>query len=148
MKKNRFAIDFAKDTISASKSALKKASNPYTAEHAELMRLTALHPTFKVVEKEPNPKKTTYKGMGFKMMADYIRTQENADELMEEFEAAKNMFNNSYPLVKKWFLDTFKNDADKFKVSDAKKAIANEKVNRVKATVKKAPALHVANASA
>lgn len=148
MKKNIFAIDFANDTISASKSALKKASNPNTVEHQELMKQTALHPTFKVVEKKSNSNKTTYKGMGFKMMADYIRTQENAEELMEEFEAAKTMFNNSYPLVKKWFLDTFKNDADKFKVSDARKAIANEKVNRVKATVKKAPALHVANASA
>ena len=148
MKKNIFTINFTNNTISGSKSALKKASNPASDEYKELTAKMAAHPTFKVVEKEPNPKKTTYKGMGFKMMADYIRTQENADELMEEFEAAKNMFNNSYPLVKKWFLDTFKNDADKFKVSDAKKAIANEKVNRVKATVKKAPALHVANASA
>ena len=141
MKKNIFAIDFTKNTISASKSALKKASNPNTDEHTELMNLLALHPTFKVCEKAPNTKKTTYKGMGFKMMEDYIRTQEKADELMGEFNAAKSMFNGSYPLVKKWFLD-------KFKVSEAKKAIADEKVKRVKATVKKAPALHAANPAA
>ena len=148
MKKNIFAIDFTKNTISASKSALKKASNPNTDEHTELMNLLALHPTFKVCEKAPNTKKPTYKGMGFKMMEDYIRTQEKADELMGEFNAAKSMFNGSYPLVKKWFLDTFKDDADKFKVSEAKKAIADEKVKRVKATVKKAPALHAANPAA
>ena len=71
-----------------------------------------------------------------KMMADYIRTQENAEELMAEFETAKLMFGGKYPLVKKWFLDTFKDDADTFKVSEAKKQIATAKVNRVKATVK------------
>ena len=58
MKKNIFAIDFTKNTISASKSALKKASNPNTDEHTELMNLLALHPTFKVCEKAPNTKKT------------------------------------------------------------------------------------------
>ena len=144
MKKAIFSINFTDNTIYGSKSALKKASNPTTAEHKELMNLLATHPTFKVAEKEPNTKKTTYKGMGFKMMADYISTQDNAEELMAEFETAKMMFGGKYPLVKKWFLDTFKDEADTFKVSEAKKTIATAKVNRVKATVKKASALHVA----
>lgn len=148
MKKNIFSINFTEQTISGSKSALKKASNPASAEYKELTTKMALHPTFKIVEKEPNTNKTTYKGMGFKMMADYISTQENAEELMAEFETAKLMFGGKYPLVKKWFLDTFKDEADTFKVSEAKKTIATAKVNRVKATVKKAPSLHVANPGA
>jgi hypothetical protein len=56
---------------------------------------------------------------------------------MAEFDLAVAMFNGKYPLVKKWFLDTFKDDADTFKVSEAKKQIATAKVNRVKATVKR-----------
>ena len=139
MKKNIFTIDFTNSTISGSKSALKKASNPASDEYKELTAKMAAHPTFKVVEKEANAKKNTYKGMGFKMMEDYIRTQDNADELMAEYETAKAMFGSKYPLVKKWFLDTFKDDADTFKVSEAKKQIATAKVSRVKATVKRVP---------
>lgn len=139
MKKNIFSISFTEHTISGSKSALKKASNPASAEYKELTTKMALHPTFKVVEKEPNTDKNTYKGMDFKMMRNYINAQPNAKELMAEFDMAVAMFNGKYPLVKKWFLDTFKDDADTFKVSEAKKQIADDKVRRVKATVKRVP---------
>lgn len=144
MKKNIFSISFTEQTISGSKSALNKASNPKSDEYQELTAKMALHPTFKVVVKEPRTNKTTYKDMDYKFMQNYIRTQENAEELMVEFETAKQMSGGKYPLVKKWFLDTFKGDADTFKVSEAKKQIATAKVNRVKATVKKATAIHVA----
>ncbi len=137
MKKNIFTIDFTKETISGSKSALKKASNPTSAEYKELTTKMALHPTFKVIEKEPNTDKNTYKGMNFQMMRNYINAQPNAKELMAEFDMAVAMFNGKYPLVKKWFLDTFKDDTDTFKVSEAKKQIATAKVNRVKTPVKR-----------
>ena len=136
MKKNIFTINFTEQTISGSKSALRKASNPASDEYKELTAKMAAHPTFKVVEKEANPHKHTYKDMDFKFMRNYINAQPNAKELMEEFDLAVAMFNGKYPLVKKWFLDTFKDDADTFKVSEAKKQIATAKVNRVKATVK------------
>lgn len=136
MKKNIFTINFTNNTISGSKSALKKASNPASDEYKELTAKMAAHPTFKVVEKEPNAKKNTYEGLNFPMMRAYISTLHNAEEMMAEFETAKAMFNGKYPLMKKWFLDTFKDDADTFKVSEAKKQIATAKVNRVKATVK------------
>ena len=137
MKKSIFSINFTNNTIYGSKSALKKASNPNTAEYKELMKVLAEHPTFKVAGKEPNENKNTYKDMDFKFMRNYINAQPNADELMAEFETAKAMFGGKYPLVKKWFLDTFKDDTDTFKVSEAKKQIATAKVNRVKATVKR-----------
>lgn len=137
MKKNIFTINFTEQTISGSKSALKKASNPASAEYKELTAKMALHPTFKVVEKEANPNKNTYKDMDFKFMRNYINTQSNAKELMAEFETAIVLSGGKYPLVKKWFLDTFKDDADTFKVSEAKKQIADAKVSRIKATVKR-----------
>ena len=133
MKKNVFSIDFTKETICGSKSALKKASNPASEEYKELTAKMAAHPTFKVVEKEPNNHKKTYEGLNFKTMRDYISTQPNADELMAEFEAVKKMADGKYGLVKKWFLDTFKD----FKVKEAKKAISDNKLVRAKATVKR-----------
>lgn len=137
MKKNVFVIDFVNGKIWGSKSALKKASNPASDEYKELTAKMAAHPTFKVYEKEANPKKNTYEGLDFKMMKNYINAQPNAKELMAEFDMAIAMFNGKYPLVKKWFLDTFKDDADTFKVSEAKRQIADAKVSRVKATVKR-----------
>ena len=136
MRKNIFTINFTEQTISGSKSALKKASNPASAEYKELTTKMALHPTFKVVEKESNPNKNTYKDMDFKFMRNYINAQPNANELMDEFNMAVAMFNGKYPLVKKWFLDTFKDDTATFNINEAKKQIATAKVNRVKATVK------------
>ena len=148
MKKSIFSINFTNNTIYGSKSALKKASNPNTAEHKELMKVLAEHPTFKVAEKEPNENKNTYKDMDFKFMRNYINAQSNADELMAEFETAKAMFGGKYPLVKKWFLDTFKDDTDTFKVSEAKKQIANAKVNRVKVTTRRTLAKQAVEAAA
>lgn len=135
MKKNVFVINFVEGTISGSMSALKKASNPNSAEYKELTAKMAAHPNFKVVEKESNTKKNTYEGLNFPMMRNYINSLSNADEMMAEFEAVKKMAGGKYGLVKKWFLDTFKNDANTFKVSDAKKKIANAKVRSAKATV-------------
>ena len=137
MKKNIFTINFTESTISGSKSALKKASNPASDEYKELTAKMALHPTFNVVEKEANSNKNTYKNMDFKFMRNYINAQPNADELMGEFELAIKMFGGKYPLVKKWFLDTFKDDTATFNINEAKKQIATAKVNRVKATVKR-----------
>ena len=148
MKKSIFSINFTNNTIYGSKSALKKASNPNTAEHKELMKVLAEHPTFKVAEKEPNENKNTYKDMDFKFMRNYINAQPNADELMAEFETAKAMFGGKYPLVKKWFLDTFKDDTDTFKVSEAKKQIATAKVNRVKVTTRRTLAKQAVEAAA
>ena len=148
MKKSIFSINFTNNTIYGSKSALKKASNPNTAEHKELMKVLAEHPTFKVAEKEPNENKNTYKDMDYKFMRNYINAQPNAEELMVEFETAKQMFGGKYPLVKKWFLDTFKDDADSFKVSEAKKQIATAKVNRVKVTTRRTLAKQAVEAAA
>lgn len=148
MKKSIFSINFTNNTIYGSKSALKKASNPNTAEHKELMKVLAEHPTFKVAEKEPNENKNTYKDMDFKFMRNYINAQPNAEELMVEFETAKQMFGGKYPLVKKLFLDTFKDDTDTFKVSEAKKQIATAKVNRVKVTTRRTLAKQAVEAAA
>lgn len=139
MKRNVFVVDFVNEKILGSKSALKKAGNPATNEYKELTSKLAAHPTFKVAKRDPNEKKNTYKGLNFPMMENYINAQPNADELMAEYEEVKKLADGKYPLVKKWFLETFKDDTKSFKVTQAKTTISDNKIKRAKATVKRIP---------
>ena len=107
--KNLFAIDFANNTIVASKTTLKKASIPNSAEYKALMKLTKQNPTFTVVEKEIKKAegKNTYKGLDKAFVEKYISIQDNADDLNKQYAKASEM--GKFPLVRKWFLNTFKN---------------------------------------
>ena len=84
-----FSVDVVKKTITASAATLSRAKNPNSNEYVELGLLLADHPGFKVKEKATN--KTTYDGLTFKFMRDYILIQDDRDELMDEFEAVKAM---------------------------------------------------------
>ena len=117
--KNLFAIDFANNTIVASKTTLKKASIPNSAEYKALMKLTKQNPTFTVVEKEIKKAegKNTYKGLDKAFVEKYISIQDNADDLNKQYAKASEM--GKFPLVRKWFLNTFKN----FDMDAAKEAV-------------------------
>lgn len=130
-----FSVDAVKKTISASKAALSRAKNPDSDEYAALNLLRADNPGFKIVEKKSN--KTSYKELSFDFMRAYIRIQDDCDDLMEEFETLKLLNNDKYPIVKKWFLDTFKDDSGKFNMNKAKREIAQGKINAAKVMVKK-----------
>ncbi|MEE0690217.1 MAG: hypothetical protein UCJ13_05220, partial [Bacteroidaceae bacterium] len=85
------------------------------------------------------------------VMEEHIKGLDNSEEMMAEYEAVKKMANGKYPLVKKWFIDTFmKNQTENKPVSVRKIKQSNTKVRiaRAKASVKKpAPALVPAQAS-
>ena len=107
--KNLFAIDFANNTIVASKTTLKKASIPNSAEYKALMKLMKQNPTFTIAEKaikEATGKKT-YEGLNKAFIEKYISIQDNAGDLNEQYAKASEM--GKFPLVRKWFLNTFKN---------------------------------------
>ena len=107
--KNLFAINFAENTIVASKTTLKKASIPNSAEYKALMKLMKQNPTFTVAEKEIKKAvgKETYEGLNKAFIEKYISIQSNAKELNEQYAKASEM--GKFPLVRKWFLNTFKN---------------------------------------
>lgn len=141
MKKNTvarslFVVDAATKTISASKAALHRAANPNTKEYKELNKLMAKHPTF-IVREKTAAKKTTYEGLDYAFMRNYIRIQKDSEELMEEFEAVKLLSGDTYPLVKKWFLDTFKGDDGKFDMNKARREITSARIDTAKVMVKK-----------
>lgn len=135
-KRSLFSVDVVAKTITASAATLNRAKNPNSKEYVELGLLLADHPGFKVKEKVSN--KTTYDGLTFKFMRAYILVQDDCDELMDEFEAVKLENNEKYPIVKKWFLDTFKNEDGKFSMAKAKREITNGKIEAAKVRVKTA----------
>ena len=72
--KNLFAVNFAENTIIASKTTLKKASIPNSPEYKALMKLMKQNPTFTVAEKDIKEAigKKTYKGLDKAFVEKYI----------------------------------------------------------------------------
>ena len=107
--RNLFAINFTENTIIASKTTLKKASVPNSPEYKELMRLMKQNPTFTVAEKEIKKAvgQEHYKGLTNAFIKKFISIQSNSNELEKQYAKAAEM--GKFPLVRKWFLNTFKN---------------------------------------
>lgn len=137
--KNLFVVDFKEKAIVGSQSAVKKAGRVGSKEYKMLMELLEKHPTFDVVAKEPNEKKNTYDGLTYDVMKEYINGLENGEEMMAEYESVKKMANGKYPLVKKWFIDTFMKDKPvtvrKIKQTNTKVRIARAKTSAKKPTL-------------
>ena len=136
--KNLFAIDFAENAIIASKTTLKKASVPNSAEYKALMKLMKQNPTFSVAVKEIKKAegKNTYEGLNKAFIEKYISIQTNAADLKAQYEQAAKT--GKFPLVRKWFLNTFKN----FDMETAKREIEQAIFAEIAAaTEKKSPVL-------
>ena len=135
--KNLFAINFAENTIVASKTTLKKASIPNSAEYKALMKLMKQNPTFTVAEKEIKKAegKNTYKGLDKAFVEKYISIQINADDLNKQYAKAAEM--GKFPLIRKWFLDTFKD----FDMATAKIEIEQAILAEITSAVEKKPTI-------
>ena len=135
--KNLFAIDFVETTIVASKTTLKKARIPNSPEYKELMKLMKKHPTYAIAEKEIKKAegKKTYEGLNKAFIEKYISIQSNAKELNEQYAKAAEM--GKFPLVRKWFLNTFKN----FDMATAKKEIEQAIFAEIASAAEKKPAV-------
>lgn len=126
--KTLFTVNFAENTIVATKTTLKKASVPNSAEYKALMKLVKQNPTFAIVEKEIKKAvgKKTYEGLNKAFIKTYISIQPNSADLQKQFEKAAEM--GKFPLVRKWFLDTFKN----FDMETAKEEIAMSQMETIR----------------
>ena len=127
--KNLFAVNFAENTITASKTTLKKASVPNSPEYKALMKLMKQNPTFTIEEKKIKEAtgKKTYEGLNKAFIEKYISIQSNADDLNKQYAKATEM--GKFPLVRKWFLNTFKN----FNLEEAKKEIEQDALRKISA---------------
>lgn len=126
----RFTINFAKQEINGSKASFKKAGKGFGPEYEELTEKMSKFPTFNMVEIEPkkrsNKKKETYEGLNENFMKNYIRTKADSEKYLAELDevkkGAEKMKKSVYPLMKKWFLDTFSVN-DKFDMDKAREEI-------------------------
>ena len=125
--KNLFVVNFAENTIIATKTTLKKASVPNSPEYKALMKLMKQNPTFSIEVKEIKKAegKKTYAGLNKDFIEAYISIQANADELKKQFEKASEMGN--FPLIRKWFLNTFEN----FEMEEAKDKITQARISAI-----------------
>lgn len=133
MKKN--AIIYIDDTHAQVTKAFEKQARIFgTPEYREWRAYRQDFPSAQMVTKtikKAKDKKNDAKNRTYKKMAEYISQQENAADLMKEFEAQKKLSvvqKSPYRFVLDWFLDTFselKEDEDK-KEKDEDKATAAE----------------------
>jgi phosphoribosylformylglycinamidine (FGAM) synthase PurS component len=101
------------------------------------MKLMKQNPTFTVetkVIKEATGKKT-YEGLNKAFIEKYISIQTNAADLKAQYEQAAKM--GKFPLVRKWFLNTFKN----FDMAAAKEEIEQAIFAEIAAATEKKPAV-------
>ena len=103
------AVCFDIRALIVSRTFLKKASIPFTEEYDMLTRLTKQHPDFTLQVKAAAPRKPQFMP-SYKKMVEYIRFQENANELMDQFDMVRMMADiqtNPYMYVRSWFLTKF-----------------------------------------
>lgn len=122
-----FRFDFTENAIVGSKSAIKKAGNPASAEYKELVEMRGIQPTFKIAIKDVKKSsgKRSYKGLNKDFVEAYISIQPDAEVLNKQYMAAKEL--GTFPLVRKWFLTTFK----EFDMDEAKEEIAKAKLSQI-----------------
>ncbi len=100
------SVCFDTRTLVVTRSFLKKASVPFSEEYEMLTRLTQLHPTFTIDVKYAAPRRPQFMP-SYDAMLSFIHRQDNAEELMKEFNEAKQMRRNAYMHVRHWFLTRF-----------------------------------------
>lgn len=99
------------------KAFAKQARIFGTPEYKKWKEIKADLPDAQMVTKKikKNPDKKTNRNMTYENMELFIRQQENAEELLKEFERQKLLSKVTpapYNVVLKWFENTFKDSAD------------------------------------
>ncbi|WP_140402164.1 hypothetical protein [Flavonifractor sp. An306] len=128
MKKNTIIILDATQA-QVTKAFAKQARIFGTPEYREWRAFLAENPGTEMVTKtikKAKDKKNDAKNRTYEKMAEYIRSQKNADALMKEFEAQKKLSivqKSPYRFVLNWFLDTFDLEEDETKATAAKEAV-------------------------
>ena len=108
-------VDLVKNEIRMTNDFFKKAQDPRSNEYAELQRIKADNPTFRVVKHtiKRNPNKESYKGLTYDYMRMYILTHVDESKVgqalmdLQEQIVRSQCHSKRYPIVKKWFLKTY-----------------------------------------
>lgn len=112
MKNNtNFKINVAAGTIEMTKKVEKEIQNIGSPIYNEFVQLRKDFPDFKMVVKtiKKNEEKESYKGLTIKEMERFVATQgEQAEAHFEKVQELAKARKGSYAIIKKWFLDNYK----------------------------------------
>ena len=97
-------------------------------------------PTFKVsVQSHRKPSKTARPRLTYKAMIAYMNSYNEAEKLLEEFEAVKAKYNGKYSCVRSWFEDRFPNygtvSAQKYIITEKEVGIGKEYIEFIPAAM-------------
>lgn len=112
-------IDIIGKKLYVSNSFYKKACNGNSVEYKVLHQMMIENEGFELAFKVVEDKKT-YKDLTYAVMETYIKDTENSESTLALFNVVKKEAEaegSGYPLVKKWFLNTFEEFKNK-KISD------------------------------
>lgn len=115
------------------KAFAKQARIFGTPEYREWKEFLNENPGFKMATKtiKKNANKRTYKNLTYANMERFLKYQENAEDLLKEFNIKKeaaSIQQNPYRAVLAWFLKTFP-DYDDYKTFFTGKSAENEEVS-------------------
>jgi len=96
-------VNFIDRTIELGVKEMKLASQPYTYEYENLLKIMRNLPDFTITVKQPRITHNANRGLTYDYMVQHIM-QNDADKL-EQFEAVRSL--GGYPMTTKWFRTTF-----------------------------------------
>lgn len=109
-------VDHTTGTITLTKVFAKKSETYGTPEYKDLLDVLSAPrtSTYKVVIRtiKKNPNKETFRNLTYKNMEDFIKSTDDPDAYMKEFEMIKmrsKVQRSSYKFVVNWFTTTFPN---------------------------------------
>ena len=112
-------VNHTTGTITLTKVFAKKSETYGTPEYKDLMDVLSepRTSTYKIVIRtiKKNPNKETFRNLTYKNMEDFIKSTDNPDAYMKEFEITKmrsKVQSSPYKFVANWFTTTFPNYKD------------------------------------
>lgn len=129
--KRNFNYNMINNTIEGYKSAIERANKGIEPEFSELMEMMAKCPTFTVVAKKRDEKKTkeTYRGLTIKKMEAYILIYCGEDELKKFNNVCEvgKALGKKYIEAKRWFLKNHKSLLDRAEMDKLSDDVIAEK---------------------
>lgn len=105
-----YKIDFTTQTIVMDYKFAKLAQDPSNDEYRLVKKFKRDFPEFNTVVKSHRRSSTSkrQRRLTYTAMKSYMRSfGDESDQLLAEFKAIKNKYNNSYAMVNKWFNQRF-----------------------------------------
>lgn len=99
------SINYKKSTIEITKAFEKKARAFGSDEYNDLCRVKKEFPTYRLVIKATRSS-STFKGMDYDFMIEYIGKHENAEQRKAEFDKLRAN-DLAYGEIKQWFVSTY-----------------------------------------